>query len=185
MSISLFFTAWNLDPVRTWLSPRKLGIVRISAESFTAADTFYESSHFPKPNSCALKKTCRNISASSKCTADQYYQFLVLRNDRNWYFENRPLSLGRPDTRRWNYTIETSRLISFFRLVVLYSEWPLFSICSKLSVKSKYLWNRRLAQIYILESNTFTISGFKSIKVSLQCTCIFSSMVRMQVDCGY
>ena len=119
MSISLFFTAWNLDPVRTWLSPRKLGIVRISAESFTAADTFYESSHFPKPNSSALKKTCRNISASSKCTADQYYQFLVLRNDRNWYFENRPLSLGRPDTRTWNYTIETSRLISFFCLVGL------------------------------------------------------------------
>ena len=126
MSISLFFTAWNLDPVRTWLSPRKLGIVRISAESFTAADTFYESSHFPKPNSSALKKTCRNISASSKCTADQYYQFLVLGNDRNWYFQNRPLSLGRPDTRTWNYTIETSRLISFFRLVVLSLNGPFF-----------------------------------------------------------
>ena len=166
MSISLFFTAWNLDPVRTWLSPRKLGIVRISAESFTAADTFYESSHFPKPNSCALKKTCRNISASSKCTADQYYQF--------WCWEMTEIDILRTghflseDRTRGGGIIRSRRLVLFPSFVWLFFSLndPFFSICSKLSIKYKYSWNRRLAQTYILESSHFaTPLPFQASKV--------------------
>ena len=64
------------------------------------------------------------------------------------------------------------------------AEWPLFSICSKLSIKSKYLWNRHLTQT-CMKFVTSTISCFKIVCTYTKYLHLFTSLVRVQVDCGY
>ena len=126
MSISLFFTAWKFARLRIWFYDLKTWKrAEIPAESFTAflwVITFSQQAKFQRFE----EKWSSPWFECPYCCRDQYYQFLVLRNDQiDISGAGNFLSVDR--TRGRNYTIKTDVSSNFLIFFIRFSFWMIFS----------------------------------------------------------
>ena len=175
-----------LIPVRTWLSPRKLGIVRISAESFTAADTFYESSHFPKPNSSALVGIflCHPNVAQINITSFWCWEMTEIDILRTGHFLWEDRTRGRGIIRSRRLVLFPSYVWLFFSL-----NGPFFlsvqNYQSNPNIYETNTWPKHAYLKVVILQHLFHLRLQKYKSVFTMYLNLFASMVVMQVDCGY
>ena len=111
--------------MRIWLSPQNLEQARYQLNHLLLPRLFMSHHIFPQAKfqrfeEIFLKSFCVTLLTQMYWAADQYYQFLVLRNDQiDISGAGNFLSVDR--TRGWNYTIKTdvsSNFLIFFTFSV-------------------------------------------------------------------